>query len=132
MPRGSSGPCSRVRSRRPWVRIRSTSLKLASIGQARVCADQDDVEFQPQGEDGEVPQVHQRRQEGRGDRPSGPRPGRPSVPRGKQDITAVEAVMPPLIIGVIIGFLWTIALLDGRRSWRSGEEIEITRPPPRL
>ncbi len=61
----------------------ATSLKVASIARAQVCEDNTNVEFHPQGESGETPQVHQRRQKGRRHHPGGPRPRRPAVPRGE-------------------------------------------------
>ena len=101
------------------------SLKLASIGQARVSPDQDDVEFRAEGENGKTLKF------AIGDNKAGEiaravlaGAGRP-FREEKQDITAVEAVMPPLILGVLIGFFWTLLYLTAGQL-ESGEDVKTT------
>jgi hypothetical protein len=100
------------------------SLKLASIGQARVSPDQDDVEFHAEGENGSpLKFTTVGKQASEIARTILARTGRP-FREDREDITAVEAVMPPLIIGVILGVVW--ALLYGAAGQvASGEEIEV-------
>ena len=43
----------------------------------------------------------------------------------KQDITAVEAVLPPLILGVLIGFFWAMLYLTAG-DLESGKEVNTT------
>jgi hypothetical protein len=100
------------------------SLKLASIGEVRTSPDHDHVELRSENERGttlkfptdgknatEIAQTIVART------------GR-SFREEQQDITAVEAVVPPLIIGLIVGVLW--ALLYGTAGQvAAGEQIEV-------
>lgn len=100
------------------------SLRLASIGEVRTSPDHDSVELRSGGQDGttlkfstsgknatEIAQTILART------------GR-SFREEQQDITVVEALLPPLIIGVIIGVLW--ALLYGTAGQvAAGEKIEV-------
>ena len=48
-----------------------------------------------------------------------------SFREGKQDITAFEAVLPPLILGVLLGFFWTLLYLAAG-DLESGKELNTT------
>ena len=100
------------------------SLKLASIGQVQVSPDQDDVEFRAGGENGTTLKFSTAGNNAMEiARTILARTGR-SFGEERQDITAVEAVLPPLIIGGILGVVW--ALLYGAAGQvASGEEIEV-------
>jgi hypothetical protein len=105
----------------------SSALKVGSIGRAQVCEDNTLVEFHPEGENGKPLKFAS------GDKKGAEiiravlaRAGRP-FREGKQDITAVEAVIPPIIIGVIIGFLWTMVYWTaGEMAAEPDKEIEVT------
>jgi hypothetical protein len=101
------------------------TLKLASIAQTRVSPDQDDVEFRGDGDkaatlsfsigDNKAEEIA---------RAVLARTGR-SFREEKQDITAVEAVLPPVILGAIIGFFWAMLYLSAG-DIESGKEVNVS------
>jgi hypothetical protein len=101
------------------------TIPLASIAQTRVSPGQDDVEFRAGGENGTKLSFSI------GDNKAGEiawavlaRTGR-SFREEKQDITAVEAVLPPMIVGAIIGFFWAMFYLTAG-DIESGKEVNTT------
>ncbi len=103
----------------------SSALKVGSIGRAQVCEDNTLVEFHPEGENGKPVKFAS------GDKKGAEiirsvlaRAGRP-YREEKQDITAVEAVLPPIIIGVIVGFVWTMIYWTAGKI-ASGENVEVS------
>jgi hypothetical protein len=100
------------------------TLKLASIGQTRVSPDQDEVEFRVEGENGSTLTFSTSdNKAGEIARTVLARTGR-SFREEQQDIAAFEAVLPPLILGVILGVVW--ALLYGTAGQlESGEEVQV-------
>jgi hypothetical protein len=105
----------------------SSALKVGSIGRAQVCEDNTLVEFHPEGTSGKPVKFAS------GDKKGADiirvvlaRAGRP-YREEKQDITAVEAVLPPIIIGVIVGFVWTMVYWTaGEMAAEPDKEIEVT------
>lgn len=100
------------------------TLKLESIGTIRVSPGQDDVEFHGAGDAAEPVKFSTSGRNGAAIAQTVlARVGRP-FREERQDISTAEAVTPPLIIGVIVGFLW--ALLYGAAGQvAAGEEIEV-------
>jgi hypothetical protein len=101
----------------------ASSLKVGSIARAQVCEDNMFVEFHPEGENGKPVKFTSSDKQGADViRAVLARAGRP-FREGRQDITAVEAVMPPIIIGVIIGFFWTM-IYWGAGDLEAGKDVE--------
>lgn len=100
------------------------TVGLAAIREVRVSPDHDEIEFHAEG-GGTTPLKFSTGGKGAIEIAQSviARTGRP-FQEEKQDITAVEAVLPPIIIGVILGFFW--ALLYGAAGQiAAGEEIEV-------
>jgi hypothetical protein len=105
----------------------SSALKVGSIARAQVCEDNMLVEFHPEGEKVKPLKFSSSDKKGadiiRAVLAGAGRPYREE----KQDITAVEAVIPPIIIGVIIGFVWTMVYYSaGEMAAQPDKEIEAT------
>jgi hypothetical protein len=100
------------------------TLKIASIGRAEVSPGQDSVKFSAEGDDGAT--LNFSSSESKASeiaRAVLARAGRPFLEE-KQDIGPVEAVMPPLITGVILGIV--CAFLYGTAGQlEGGEQIEV-------
>jgi hypothetical protein len=102
----------------------SSALKVGSIGRAQVCEDNTLIEFHPEGENGKPVKFASGDKKGADIiRTVLARAGRP-FREEKQDITAVEAVVPPIIIGLIAGFVWTMVYWTAG-DLASGKEIEV-------
>jgi hypothetical protein len=100
------------------------TLRAASIGQVRVSPDQEDVEFRADGENGSTLKFST------GDKKAAEiaqtvlaRAGRP-FRQELQDLTAVEAVLPPLILGAIIGLFWALVYMAAGEL-EAGKEVEV-------
>jgi hypothetical protein len=101
------------------------TIKLASIVETRLSPDQDDVDFRAEGENGATLKFSaDDNKAGEIARAVVARTGR-SFREGKQDITAVEAVLPPLILGAVIGFFWAMVYLTAG-DMESGKEVNTT------
>ena len=102
-----------------------SSLKVGSIARAQVCEDNMLVEFHPEGENGKPVKFASSDKKGADIiRTVLARAGRP-YREEKQDITFVEAVIPPIILGLIVGFVWTMVYWTAGEI-ASGKEIELT------
>jgi hypothetical protein len=103
----------------------SSAIKVGSIGRAQVCEDNMLVEFHPEGENGKPLKFASGDKKGaeiiRAVLAGAGRPYREE----KQDITAVEAVIPPIIIGVVGGFFWTMVYWAAG-TIASGEEVKVS------
>ncbi len=109
-----------------------TTLKASSIAQARACPDNEIVELHPEGgQDGKVVKFPT------GDKKAGDviravlaRSGR-NYQEGRQDITAVEAVTPPIVIGVILGIVWGLVYMTASEI-ASGKGVDVVHGRNRM
>lgn len=100
------------------------SLTLSSIGQVRVSPDQDDVEFRAGGDGGAILKFSTSGNlAGEIARAVLAGTGR-TFREGREEITATEAVVPPAIVGVIVGALWTLLYMTAGQI-AAGKAIEI-------
>jgi hypothetical protein len=102
-----------------------SSLKLGSIAHVRVDPDDEVIEFHGDGEGGKVLKFASSDKKGADiARTVLAKAGR-SFREERQDITAVEAVVPPIIIGLIVGFVWMLVYWTAGEL-AAGKEIEVT------
>jgi hypothetical protein len=100
------------------------TLKLSSIGRAEVTPEQYTVKFIADGDNGATLEYSSSETNGAEiARTVLARTGR-TYREEKQDIGPVEAVMPPIVMGVVIGIFW--ALLYGSAGQvEAGEQVQI-------